>query len=185
MFMRLHFESFLHLPRDVQGHVWRHHSDVRKQFWCRFKVDIYMIKVIKFQHHIHKGLAVISIFRALGSTWTPEHQLKVNSLRRGYSGLAVEPTSWFKSFDSSSRQPQVVAHQHWAFSPTLNYCVVLRRWCCAWLVTIALLVHCGLGQLSPLPTYGDDEWIAAQHCGRAQRSRKSDTHRLRWSLQFR
>ena len=36
-----------------------------------------MIKVIKFQHHIHKGLAVISIFRALGSTWTPEHQLKV------------------------------------------------------------------------------------------------------------
>ena len=80
MFMRLHFVSFLHLPRDFQGHVWRHHSDVRKQFWCRFKVDIHMIKVIKFQHHIHKGLAVISIFRALGSTWTPEHQLKVNRI---------------------------------------------------------------------------------------------------------
>ena len=29
--------------------------------------------------------------------------------------------------------------------------------CCAWLVTMALHVHCGLGQLSPLPTSGDDE----------------------------
>ena len=36
------------------------------------------MKVIKCQHHIHKGLAIISIFWALGSTWTPEHQLKVN-----------------------------------------------------------------------------------------------------------
>ena len=36
-----------------------------------------MIKVVKFQQYIHKGLAVLSIFRALGSTWTPEHQLKV------------------------------------------------------------------------------------------------------------
>ena len=29
--------------------------------------------------------------------------------------------------------------------------------CCAWLVTMALHVHCGLGQFSPLPTSGDDE----------------------------
>ena len=29
--------------------------------------------------------------------------------------------------------------------------------CCAWLVTMALHVHCGLGQLSPLPTSGDDK----------------------------
>ena len=29
--------------------------------------------------------------------------------------------------------------------------------CCAWVVTMALHVHCGLGQLSPLPTSGDDE----------------------------
>ena len=77
MFMRLHFVSFLHLPRDVQDHVWRHHSDARIQYWCRFEVDIQIIEVIKFQHHIHKGLVVISIFRALGSTWTPEHQLNV------------------------------------------------------------------------------------------------------------
>ena len=46
-------------------------------------------------------------------------------------------------------------------------------------------VHCGLGQLSPLPTSGDDKWVAAKHCGRAKRSRISDTHRLRPSLQFR
>ena len=57
--------------------------------------------------------------------------------------------------------------------------------CCAWLVTMALHVHCGLGQLGPLPTSGDDEWVAAKHCGRAKRSRISDTHRLRSSLQFR
>ena len=54
-----------------------------------------------------------------------------------------------------------------------------------WLVTMALHVHCGLGQLSPLPTSGDDKWVAAKHCGRAKRSRISDTHRLRSSLQFR
>ena len=30
------------------------------------------------------------------------------------NGLAVEPTSRNPEFDSSSRQPQVVAHQHWA-----------------------------------------------------------------------
>ena len=29
--------------------------------------------------------------------------------------------------------------------------------CCAWLVTMAFYVHCGLGQLSQLPTAGDDE----------------------------
>ena len=57
--------------------------------------------------------------------------------------------------------------------------------CCAWLVTMALHVHGGLGQLSPLPTSGDDKWVAAKHCGRAKRSRISDTHRLRSSLQFR
>ena len=56
--------------------------------------------------------------------------------------------------------------------------------CCTWLVTMALHVHCGLGQLSPLPTSRDDEWVAAKHCGRAKRSRISDTHRLRSSSQF-
>ena len=50
---------------------------------------------------------------------------------------------------------------------------------------MALQVHCGLGQLSPLPTSGDDKWVAAKHRGRAKRSRISDTHRLRPSLQFR
>ena len=53
--------------------------------------------------------------------------------------------------------------------------------CCAWLVTMALHVHCGLGQLSPS---GDDKWVAAKHCGRAKRSRISDTHQLRSSFQL-
>ena len=56
---------------------------------------------------------------------------------------------------------------------------------CAWLVTMALHVHGGLSQLNPLPTSGDDKWVAAKHCGRAKRSRISDTHRSRSSLQFR
>ena len=33
--------------------------------------------------------------------------------------------------------------------------------CCAWLVTMALHVHGGLGQLSPLPTSVDDEWVGS------------------------
>ena len=80
--------------------------------------------------------------------------------------------------------------------------------CCVWLVTMALHGHCGLGQLSSLPTSGDDKWaasdstlkqltlagyqilvlyftLAAKPCGRAWRSRISDTHRLQSSLQFR
>ena len=94
--------------------------------------------------------------------------------------VALEPGG--PGFDSSSRQPQVVAHQHWARWITATPSLVL---CCAWLVTMTLHVHCGLGQLSPLPTSGDDKWAAAKHCGRAKRSRISDTHRLRSSLQFR
>ena len=60
--------------------------------------------------------------------------------------------------------------------------------CCAVLCLASnhgMHAHCGLGQLSPLPTSGDDKWVAAKHCGRAKRSRISDTHRLRSSLQFR
>ena len=82
-------------------------------------------------------------------------------------------------FDSSSRQPQVVAHQHWARWITALYTLVL---CCAWLVTMALHVHCGLGQLSPLPTSGDDKWVAAKHCGRAKRCRISYTDLLYFML---
>ena len=35
---------------------------------------------------------------------------------------------------------------------------------------------CGLGQLNPLPTSGDEKGVAAKHCRRAKRSRISDTH---------
>ena len=47
-----------------------------------------------------------------------------------------------------------------------------------------LHVHWGLDQLSPLLT-SDGKWVVAKHCGRAKRSRISDTPRLRLSLQFR
>ena len=53
------------------------------------KSTLHMIKVIKFQHHIHKGLAVISIFWALGSTWTPEHHSQVSDVK----SLALHVTS--------------------------------------------------------------------------------------------
>ena len=66
--------------------------------------------------------------------------------------------------------------------------------CCAWLVTMALHVHCALSQITPLPTSRDDKWEAAKHCGWAKQlkhcgwakqNRISDIHRLRSSLQFR
>ena len=83
--------------------------------------------------------------------------------------------------------------RHWSHFTHVVWCIyaeLLRSTpslvlYCAWLVTMALHAHCGLGQLSPLPTSGDDKWVAAKHCGRAKRSRISDTHRLRSSLQFR
>ena len=43
---------------------------------------------------------------------------------------------------------------------------------------MALHVHCGLGQLSPLPNSGDDVWVAAKHCGRANQSRISNVNFL-------
>ena len=87
-------------------------------------------------------------------------------------------------FDSLSWQPQVVAHQHWARQILCSTPSLVLY--CAWLVIpMALHVHCGLCQLSPLPTSGDDKWLAAKDCGWAKWRRISDTHRLRWSLQFR
>ena len=56
-------------------------------------------------------------------------------------------------FDSSSRQPQVISIEHAELLRSTPLLVL----CCAWLVTMALHVHCDLGQLSPLPTSGDDE----------------------------
>ena len=78
--------------------------------------------------------------------------------------VASEPGG--PGFDSSSRQPQFVAHQHWARWITATPSLVL---CCAGLVTMALHVHCGLGQLSPLPTSVDDKWVALQ-TGRAEQN---------------
>ena len=74
-------------------------------------------------------------------------------------------------------------------SSTLNYCVYTPSLvlCCAWLVTMAFNVHCGLGQLNPLPSSwgGDDKQVAAITADGQSGGRISDTHRLRSSLQFR
>ena len=56
-------------------------------------------------------------------------------------------------FDSSSRQPLVINIEHAELLRSTPSLVL----CCAWLVTMALHVHCGLGQLSPLPTSEDDK----------------------------
>ena len=51
--------------------------------------------------------------------------------------------------------PRIGSHRSSLISLiTLNYCIVLTHCmlCCAWLATIALHVHCGMGKQSPLPT---------------------------------
>ena len=69
-----------------------------------------------------------------------------------------------------SRRSLLISIEH------AEYCVVVCAHslvlCCAWLVTMALHVHCSLGQLSPLPTSGDDKWVAAKHFGWASRAEK-------------
>ena len=106
-------------------------------------------------------------------------------LGRG-NGLAVERMSRDPEDRGSisrlgSRRSSLISIEHAELLRSIPSLVL----CCAWLVTTTLHVHCGLGQLSPLRISGDDKWVAAKHCGRAKRSRISDTHRLRSSLQFR
>ena len=111
------------------------------------------------------------------------------------NGLAVEPMSQNLEGRGSiprfgSRRSSLISIEH---AELLR--IVLPRWCCAvraWHGIACALRLAGptyglwcLGQLSPLPTSGDSKWVAAKHCGRAKRSRISDTHRLRGSLQFR
>ena len=58
-------------------------------------------------------------------------------------------------FDSScrSRRSSLISIEHAKLLRSTPSLVL----CCAWLVTMALHVHGGLGQLSPLPTSGDDK----------------------------
>ena len=100
--------------------------------------------------------------------------LAVELMSRNLEGLGSIPRL-------GSRRSLLISIEH---AKLVHSTPSLVLWC-AWLVTTALHVHCGLGQLSPLPTSGNDIWVAAKHCGRAKRSRISDTHRLWSSLQFR
>ena len=115
----------------------------------------------------------------------PFQQIYVITSHRG-DGLAVESSSQNPEGRGSiphlsSRRSLLISIEHAELLRSTPLLVL----CCVWLVTMALHVHCGLGQLSPLLASGDDEWVAAKHCGWAKRSRISDTHRLWSSLQFR
>ena len=76
---------------------------------------------------------------------------------RWLSGRVDSSEPGGQGFDSSSR---VVSGRRSSALSMLNYCVLLVPslvLCCTWLVTMALLVHCSFGQLSPLPTSEDDK----------------------------
>ena len=138
----------------------------------------------------HRGVA----FKNSTFSWWLHYKLTHSHCRKSPlthtgrgDGLEVEPMSWNPEGRGSiprlgSRRSSLISIEHAELLRSTPSLVL----CCAWLVTMALHVHCGLGQLSPLPTSGDDKWVAAiyKHCGRAKRSRISDTHRLRSSLQF-
>ena len=83
--------------------------------------------------------------------------MKQHHTRRG-NRLAVEPTSWNPEVRGSipclgSRRSPLISIEHAELLRSTPSLVL----CCAWLVTMALHVHCGLSQLSPLPTSGDDK----------------------------
>ena len=83
--------------------------------------------------------------------------MEPSSIGRG-DGLEVEPMSRNPKGRGliprlGSRRSSLISIEHTELLSSTTSLVL----CCAWLVTMALHVHCGLGQLSPLPTSGDDE----------------------------
>ena len=86
-------------------------------------------------------------------------------------------------FDSSSRQPKGRCSS--ALS-TLNYCVVLPR-CAVLCLASNHGIACALRlePTQPVTDFWGWHMSSSWACGRAKRSRISDTHRLRSSVQFR
>ena len=79
------------------------------------------------------------------------------TLGRG-DGLDVEPMSRNPEGRGSiprigNRRSSLISIEHAELLRSTPSLVL----CCAWLVTKALHAHGGLGQLSPLPTSGDDK----------------------------
>ena len=111
-------------------------------------------------------------------------QLTLHFKRRGTwrgNGLAVETTSG----NPDGRGSSSCLGSRWSSLISIEHAELLRSTpslllFCASLVTMALHVHCGLGQLSPLPTSGDDEWVAVTD--EQSRSKISDTHRLYFTV---
>ena len=84
-------------------------------------------------------------------------QCACGNQRRG-DGLEVEPMSRNPEGRGSiprlgSRRSSLISIEHVELLRSTTSLVL----CCAWLVTMVFLVHGGLGQLSPLPTSGDDK----------------------------
>ena len=76
--------------------------------------------------------------------------LEVESMSRNPEGRGSIPRL-------GSRRSSLISIEH---AELLRSTPSLVR-CCVWLVTMALHVHCGLGQLSPLPTSGDDKIMSS------------------------
>ena len=74
------------------------------------------------------------------------------------NGLVVE--SWPRNPEVRGSIPRLGSRRSSLIS--IEHAELLRSTpslvlCYAWLVAMALHAHCGLGQLSPLPTFGDDK----------------------------
>ena len=153
--------------------------------WPRPDPGLVFLSCLRVINNYHEGLCKIAQFSLARFSGARIWSASLITMGRG-DGLEVELMSRNPEGRSSiprlgSRRSSLISIEHAELLRSTPSLVL----CCVWLITMALHVHFGLGQLSPLPTSGDDKWVAAKHCGRAKRSRISDTHRLRSSLQFR
>ena len=93
-----------------------------------------------------------------GSQRGDDMRMRDCELQERGDGLAVEPMS--RNPEGRGSIPRLGSRRSSFISIELaellssSYSLML---CCARLVTMALHVHCGLGQLRPLPTSGDDK----------------------------
>ena len=103
----------------------------------------------KYVFYMHNNEVLFKCFA--GIPITPINQgrgdgLEVESMSRNPEGRGSIPRL-------GSRRSSLISIEH---AELLRSTPSLVQ-CCVWLVTMALHVYCGLGQLSPLPTSGDDK----------------------------
>ena len=85
----------------------------------------------------------------------------------------------FRNPEGRGSIPRLGSHRSSSALSTLNYWVVLPRWCCSVLASMPMALHVH----SPLPTFGDDKCVALRTDSTEQN--KQHHPRLRSSLQFR